>query len=109
IRKRGILGQHLLENLLTAAAAFLAAWCISAAAAGQLEHFVGDAVSVNIAEEAENGETGLRAQELLYPDPVESRQVDAQELVKVRIGMRELAEVAGAGVLLILLSTGIAS
>ena len=109
IRKRGILGQHLLENLLTAAAAFLAAWCISAAAAGQLEHFVGDAVSVNIAEEAENGEAGRRAQELLYPDPVESRQVDAQELVKVRIGTRELAEVAGAGVLLILVSTGVAS
>ena len=45
----------------------------------------------------------------MYPDPVESRQVDAQELVKVRIGMRELAEVAGIGALLILLSTGVAS
>lgn len=90
IRKMGILRQHILENLVIAAAAFLLAWGISTAASGVTEQIVGSAFSEESAEE----ETPKQAED---------------SGLEVRVGAAELMEIAGMGLLLILLSTGVSS
>lgn len=92
IRKMEIVRQHMLENLVVAVAAFLLAWGISAAASG----FTGQLAGNVFAEE--NAQEELEGQEAVEDSGLE-----------VRIGAAELAEIAGLGFLLILLSTGVSS
>ncbi len=86
IRKTGIIKQHLLENIQIAVAAFLLAWVISIVASG----LTGQMIESSFVENSETEE-----------------QVSAD--LEIRIGVLELAEIAGFGALLILLSTGVSS
>lgn len=109
IRKSSILGQHLVENFLVAVIALFIAWGISTSISSPLEQLITGTVSVVAQNAADRQENGKQTENLLYPDPIESQQVDTAELVNVQIGMIELVEVSSLGGLLILLSTSISS
>lgn len=87
-KRSEILWQHMLENLLVAAAAFIVAWGICQITSKTVEQAVGTAFFAETEQEAEI-------------------QTEPPELVA--IGVIELLEVAGIGALIIILSTGISS
>lgn len=87
-KRSEILWQHMLENLLVAAAAFIVAWGICQITSKTVEQAVGTAFFAETEQEAE-------------------MQTEPPELVE--IGVIELLEVAGIGALIIILSTGISS
>lgn len=92
IQKKGLLGQYILESLLTAAAAFILALAIAFAASGVTGQMIGKSLS-------SEGEAEMS---------LERDQTEAAEL-KIRVGAAETAEVAGIGILIVLLSAGAAS
>ena len=90
-KRTEILGQHIAENLMVAILSFVIAWGICMAASGAIEQTVGAAFFAEKEEAVE--ETG-----------------EETEIPKlVQIGVIELAEVAGIGGMIILISTGISS
>lgn len=92
IRKREIAGQRVLENLAVAAAAFLLAWGIAAAASG----FAGRAVADSFSESGKTEETS-------------GSKAERESGLEISVGTVELVEIAGLEILLVLLSTGISS
>lgn len=91
-KRTEILGQHIVENLMVAILSFVIAWGICMAASGVIEQTVGAAFFAE-KEEAAAEEAG-----------------EETEIPKlVQIGVIELAEVAGIGGMIILISTGISS
>lgn len=99
IRKWGIVRQHILENLMVACLAFLVAWGAAALASGGVEKALGGMVT----EDSEGGEEQSgRVEDSL------DREEEAP-LVEVRIGWIELVQVAGIGILIVILTTGVSS
>lgn len=90
IRKTEIVRQHILENLAAAVLAFFLAWGLAGAASGTVEQIAADSF-------LEDSQTS------------EIQEVETVSFVEVHIGMLELAEVAGTGFLIILVSAGISS
>lgn len=90
-KRTEILGQHIVENLLVAVLSFVLAWGICIAASQAVEQTIGAAFF----EEKE--EMGERA------------EGETEIPALVQIGVTELAEVAGIGGIIILISTGISS
>ncbi len=91
-KRTEILGQHILENLTVAILSFVLAWGICMAASGAVEQTVGAAF--------------FEEEEKKTPE----REVEEAEVPKlVQIGLIEIAEVAGIGGMIILISTGISS
>ena len=94
-KRTEILGQHIVENLMVAVMSFALAWGICMAASGAVEQTVGAAFF----EEKEEKE-----------EEAWERAGEETEIPKlVRIGVIEIAEVAGIGGMIILISTGISS
>lgn len=91
-KRMEILGQHLLENLMTAVLSFVLAFGLCQLASGAVEQTVGAAFFEE--KEAEAGE--YAGEETEIP-------------ALVCIGVIEIAEVAGIGGMIILVSTGISS
>lgn len=90
-KRTEILGQHIVENLMVAVLSFVLAWGICTAASRPVEQTLGTAFfeEKEETEERTGGETDIPA--------------------LVQIGVTELAEVAGIGGMIILISTGISS
>lgn len=97
IRKAELLGQHILENLSVAVLAFFLSWAIAAAASGATSQMVERQFA---GETEETGQAAGMSQEA---------EEDAEALVEVSIGLTELAQITGIGVLIILFSTGISA
>lgn len=97
IRKAELLGQHILENLSVAVLAFFLAWAIATAASG----VTGQMVDKQFARETEETEQVAGTHQ-------ETEQSE-ESLVEVSIGLTELAQITGIGVLIILFSTGISA
>ena len=90
-KRTEILGQHIAENLMVAVLSFVLAWGICMAASQAVEQTVGAAFF----EEKEEMEDGIGG--------------ETEIPALVQIGVIELAEVAGIGGIIILISTGISS
>lgn len=99
IRKGGIMRQHILENLMVACLAFFVAWGTASLASGGVEKALGGIVAEEDEGEEAWGEERAGG----------TNQENTAPLVEVRIGGAELAEVAGIGILVIILTTGISS
>lgn len=84
IKKIGIVRQHMIENLTIALLAFLIAGTISWAGSGMVEKVVGNTFT-------------------------EEKTKKNDTLVEVNIGWKELAEVAGIGICIVVLTTGMSS
>lgn len=92
IRKMEIVRQHILENMLIGAFAFVLAFGISAAASGLTAQAIQDSFLTNSDAEASQG------------------REDAEDFeLEIGIGAAELAQVAGYGFLILLFSTGASS
>jgi ABC-type antimicrobial peptide transport system permease subunit len=104
IRKASVVAQHVAENLLIAAFAFLLAWGVSSLAADR----VGGALLGGIIEEAETAEDERAGPEFYY-DPVELQEVRTAELLSVRSGVTEFLLIVGIGFLIVIVSTGLSS
>lgn len=96
IKKMEIFRQQILENLAVAILAFFLAWGIAAAASG----VTGQVVENQFTQETEEQETEAEAA---------AQKTEEGSMVEIRIGLAELAQIAGIGVLIILVSTGISS
>ena len=104
LKKVGIIGQHILENLLVAMVAFILAWGISALAAEQ----VGDVLLGDVLEQTEVADETDSAFQL-YSDPVKQDEIQTKELVTIQVGIGEFLGIVGIGVLIVVVSTGISS
>lgn len=95
IQKSGIIGQHILENLMVAILAFLLAWAAAGLTSGTVERAVGTAFSQETESDGANEN--------------EAEETKEDSLVEVRIGLIELCEIWGMGILIVIFSTGISS
>lgn len=100
IRKRKIIGQHILENLSIALLAFCLAGIIAGAAIHTVENVVQDSL------ETESYETQAKPYSV-NDEPVAGQ--DGLAKIEIRIGILEMAEIFGAGILIVVISTAISS
>lgn len=95
IKKSGIIGQHMIENLMIALLAFFLAWGISWGVSGTVEKAIGNMFAAEAEDSAYMAGT--------------TEKTEDTSLVEVRIGVIELAEILGIGFCIIILTTGISS
>lgn len=104
IKKAGIIAQHILENVIIAAFAFLIAWGIAGVAADQ----IGGIFLTSVSEQTERVQESNN-QFQLYSDPIEVQKIESAELVNVQVGGIEFLEIVGIGFLIVIVSTSFSS
>lgn len=96
IRKAGIIGQHILENLMIAAAAFALAGVISIGISGPAEKLIDYSITQNAEDEDELLDT-------------KTQEAERDSSIDITIGISELAEILAVEILIVILSTGMSS